>query len=876
MKASDLRIALFAAVALAAGFVDASVSPRYKTPGIIGGMGPAATCDLMAKVIAMTDAADDQHHIHTLVDLNTDVPDRTAAILDNGADPMPQLIASAKRLEASGADFLCMSCNTAHYFHERLSKHVSIPILNMPQESARELKRQGVKKVGLLATDGTIKTGVYHKFLKAEGIEVVVPSPENQKTVMHLIYGCVKKNVPVADYPRDAVAKTVEDLKSQGAEAYLLACTELPIAFEALGYKDGFVDPTTVLAKAIIREAGASLKAERLPDGVTFDKALDELLPRPKEVFASAGTVPSCDGLPSGGYALSVRGGTTEIAAVDAAGRRHAEATLAQLRKLSGGTLPDCTIRDWPTYPWRGLMHDCGRNFMPKEDIFKLLDLMAMYKLNLFHWHLTDYYGWRLESKKYPMLQAPWAFGRQQGKFYTQDEFREVVAYAKKRGITVMPELDVPGHSLALRRGLGIQHMAERRVKQIVADLFDELCSLVPAEDMPFVHLGTDEARTPYEMVPDSYCPYWAEAIHKNGRVPVAWTPGKPIKLDGGAHPVRMVWGLDYSGDENESAFDTAGYYFGSKDPMRFLNAALFQKPLNFAIPEKNKLGVVTCSWHDDSLGENTERIWTDNQLALAIVAFADVQWSERKSDMPEYHIKNPAPGTTAFDEAARFEDALAANRDKIIAPLGLPFAYVKQTPLRFRISDAEGNVVATDVAQGTIMIAQCGQHKLVPENSYLMATQGLAFVETWIKSPSDQTIGAWIGFTCYGRSGSRAGGTPQAGEWGRSKGTKVEVNGIAVPAPEWKNPGLKYVMTHVDEPSSNNAAETPFTNEEYFMREPTPISLHKGWNHVKLTVPKSIGDQWKYDWTATFIPVTLERMPREVPGLEYSAQPRQ
>ena len=142
MKANGFRSALFASAAIAAGFALASVSPRYRTPGIIGGMGPAATCDLMAKVIAMTDAADDQHHIHTLVDLNTDVPDRTAAILGNGADPMPQLIASAKRLEASGADFLCMSCNTAHYFHERLSKHVSIPILNMPQESARELKRR--------------------------------------------------------------------------------------------------------------------------------------------------------------------------------------------------------------------------------------------------------------------------------------------------------------------------------------------------------------------------------------------------------------------------------------------------------------------------------------------------------------------------------------------------------------------------------------------------------------------------------------------------------------------------------------------------------------------------------------------------------------
>lgn len=240
----------------------ASVSTRYRTPGIIGGMGPAATCDLMAKIIENTAAADDQHHIHLLVDQNTDVPDRTAAILKGGADPMPELLKSAHRLEQAGADFLCMSCNTAHYFHEALSRAISVPVLNMPLESAKELKRRGIRKVGLLATDGTIKTGVYHKFLLAEEIEVVVPEGVHQATVMSLIYDCVKKGVPAKDYPADAVREVIAGLKARGAEAFLLACTELPIAFERLGYKDGFVDPTVCLARAIIREAGAPLRED--------------------------------------------------------------------------------------------------------------------------------------------------------------------------------------------------------------------------------------------------------------------------------------------------------------------------------------------------------------------------------------------------------------------------------------------------------------------------------------------------------------------------------------------------------------------------------------------------------------------------------------
>ena len=80
--------------------------------------------------------------------------------------------------------------------------------------------------------------------------------------------------------------------------------------------------------------------------------------------------------------------------------------------------------------------------------------------------------------------------------------------------------------------------------------------------------------------------------------------------------------------------------------------------------------------------------------------------------------------------------------------------------------------------------------------------------------------------------------------------------------------------MTHPEEPTSDNIAETPFTNEEYFMRPPTEISLKAGWNHVRLTVPKSIGDEWLYYWTSTFVPVTLESHPREVPGLEFSSEP--
>ena len=623
--------------------------------------------------------------------------------------------------------------------------------------------------------------------------------------------------------------------------------------------------------------------------GGAWASPLEQLLPRPHAVVPRAGVaapetpvkvvraaVPWSNPLTADeAYRLTVAPEAITITAAGPKGERAARATLALLGKLSDGRLPCCEITDAPAYRWRGFMHDCGRNFLDKAEILKLLDLLAAYKFNLFHWHITDYYGWRLESKRYPMLQAPWAFRRQMNRYYTQADFREVVAYAKARGITVMPELDVPGHTLAFRRGLGITHMAEPQVKGIVADLIDELCSLVPAEDMPFVHLGTDEARTPYEMVPDSYCPHWAETVRRNGRIPVAWTPGKAFALPDGSRPARMIWQDGFKAEKGEQVFDTVRGYFGSKDPLTFLNTAVFSQPMRYAVPEADKLGAVICSWHDDFLGEDTSRIWTNCTFAPAIVAYSDYLWNGRERDRPEYLVKMPAPGTEAFAEAEAFEDAIVANRDRVIRPLGLPFAYVRQTPLRFRITDSKGAVVGRDIAQATVMISDCGRHTLDRANSYLMETQGVAYVETWIKSPKDQTVGAWIGFTMFGRSGGRGHGLPEKGEWGRSRGTKVEVNGVAVPAPEWVHPGLRSLMTHPEEPTSNNIAETPFTNEEYFMRPPTEIALKAGWNHVKLTVPKAVGDEWLYFWSSTFVPVTLEAHPREVPGLEYSSDPR-
>ena len=230
-----------------------------KTLGVIGGMGPAATCDLMEKIISLTRAASDQEHIHMLADVNTAIPDRTAAILHGGPDPVPELQKSARRLVSAGADILLMPCNTAHYFYDDVARAVSVPVLHMPREAAGALKAAGVKKAGVLATDGTVRAGVYEKALTGAGLEPVYPSPAMQAEVMRLIYEGVKgRRVPLESIP---VRDILRDLRAQGAEKVVLACTELPIAFAALGLMDGCLDATRALAFAAVRAAGAETTA---------------------------------------------------------------------------------------------------------------------------------------------------------------------------------------------------------------------------------------------------------------------------------------------------------------------------------------------------------------------------------------------------------------------------------------------------------------------------------------------------------------------------------------------------------------------------------------------------------------------------------------
>lgn len=229
-----------------------------KTIGILGGMGPLATADLFKKIITLTEANSDNEHIEIIVENNTKIPDRTDHIINDGENPTRHMIKSAIRLELMGADVIIMPCNTAHYFYDEIVKYIDTPFINMIVETAKEtVKLFPNKKVGLLATEGTCKAGIYDKIFSEYDLELIKPSVDKQKHVTELIYD-IKRGKDGIDLTN--FQAVLRELKEQEVEAFILGCTELPVAFEMFDIKEEYIDPTKILACSSIRYVGKNIK----------------------------------------------------------------------------------------------------------------------------------------------------------------------------------------------------------------------------------------------------------------------------------------------------------------------------------------------------------------------------------------------------------------------------------------------------------------------------------------------------------------------------------------------------------------------------------------------------------------------------------------
>jgi aspartate racemase len=222
--------------------------------GIIGGMGPEATVELMRRVTARTRAEDDADHVHLLVESNPKIPSRIAHLIENtGDDPLPEILRVARNLQSGGADALAMPCNTAHHYADEIQAAVSIPLLHMVKLSvARIAAASSATRVGLLASTAVLRVGVYAREFAEQGLEGVFP--RRQDELMALIRG-VKRG--------DSGAIAAQRLAEIGAElaehseVALLACSELSLISAQLTSRAHVLDSLDVLADAVIEFAGA-------------------------------------------------------------------------------------------------------------------------------------------------------------------------------------------------------------------------------------------------------------------------------------------------------------------------------------------------------------------------------------------------------------------------------------------------------------------------------------------------------------------------------------------------------------------------------------------------------------------------------------------
>lgn len=224
-----------------------------KTAGVLGGMGPDATVDFMAKVIAATPASKDQDHVPMLVDHNPRVPNRQDALLRGGDNPGPVMAAMARRLEAAGADFLVIPCNSAIAFRESVEAAVSIPLISIVDVTADACS--AFDAVGLLATDGCVASRIYQDALAQRGIEVVIPTAEELDQLMQLI--TTIKTGDQSGAIAEAMRSLAQVLAERGARAIIAGCTEIPLVLQDSMLDVPLLSSTDLLAAATVRAAMA-------------------------------------------------------------------------------------------------------------------------------------------------------------------------------------------------------------------------------------------------------------------------------------------------------------------------------------------------------------------------------------------------------------------------------------------------------------------------------------------------------------------------------------------------------------------------------------------------------------------------------------------
>lgn len=233
---------------------------EFGTLGVLGGLGPMATAYFLELTVEFTDAAKDQEHLQSIVMNAPSIPDRTAFILGKSREnPVEPMIRLGQQLKTLGATVIATPCITAHYFHRQLQEGIGLPMLHGIECVARQLKEAGIQRVGLMATDGTVQSGIFQRQVEELGMELVLPDEAGQAAVMSLIYDQVKagKEPDLALFHR-----VKEQLRQAGAQVVVLGCTELSLLKKNAPLGRGIVDALEVLAQQSVLACSKPVKTQ--------------------------------------------------------------------------------------------------------------------------------------------------------------------------------------------------------------------------------------------------------------------------------------------------------------------------------------------------------------------------------------------------------------------------------------------------------------------------------------------------------------------------------------------------------------------------------------------------------------------------------------
>lgn len=534
-----------------------------------------------------------------------------------------------------------------------------------------------------------------------------------------------------------------------------------------------------------------------------------------------------------------------------------AQSTIYQIIDKNGN-MPNVSIHDWPAYPFRGFMHDTGRNYQTVEMLKKTLDLMSFYKLNYFHWHLTDHPAWRIECKAYPQLNDPQfqRQGRDEGNFYTYDEIREIIAYAKERGITIVPEIDMPGHSTYFVNTFGVS-MDSEEGKKILGTCLQEFFDEIPAESCPYFHIGSDEIHI---ADPEGFMRWAENIVTENGRQAIAWSPGLPTSES----TIRQIW------NENEGSnaalsnkpgkyVDSFVGYLNYYDPMVFSNRAFLHMAAAQQIPDTTKaLGGILCLWNDVNV-DDKENIALHNGMINGMMAYAERFWNGGNAGEIDNENLPSGPYTVAGSRLANFEEKMRVHRDQFHKE---KMRWVANSEIEWQVS-IDTNASQKAFGGAVDLDAFCKQLDITTNDT------ASATAQTTIIAEDDMNIQAWIGFDTPARSNRNGYGIGEQGHW--EGGSRCFVNGEEIlPATQWQEPGkYNYHFNTWMRPEE----EESYTNEQlYWMREPAQIHLKKGENLIEILAPKTYqGLRWSF----AFIPVTInsDGSVSEVKGISFKHQ---